>query len=695
MTWAPADIDESKIRVCVKITLSSLTESDKAYYWSDGEFTGDHVDGTMRVWEGRLRGEVRLKYPDQRLYEPRWTTPTCDFSIWVGDKDDGIWDYLEPSEAYRWTGAAVTVYLVDMTQRAGAGAAVYFEGYTVAGIEGQAARVNSTLKITATYEHADVLLPCSIFAVPTKSATGFVQPFREDTGYFDGAHTATDTTVALKGVGGPTGTLDDWGEGYVITAVETNGAVVVPGEAMFVEENLAGAAQTNGTVTVTRGYARTTKATHADGDEVWLQRNGLSTCVAPSGAFDMCLPYVFGEIGNNRGSVVETWPAGFTVDNQTGDMEFWVSRGVCKEASTSWEAQGGVVTEYSAALETYNDLDDTEDPSAPTPTTTTPNVVLAGTYVVPGIAPAWDPDADRAWVRIGGITNNGADTGDPHRYPSGIAQYLATNTDWACGLTSPWYGTVITGWNSGDWADEYTEDFFEHIWGICPEPRSTDAPRLVDALHALATLVGSDLFVRNDGTHLKFYPKRRNVESAADFTVRSYDLYREYPEQIQDGQRVYCNILTMDHAQDVLCEPIPADDLEPMAVPYSVVVEDEDEITLRGGHPTGEIRGSFTSQWWRFYLSGVWNQSDTDMKTLHLAYLEDAADLHLIHRSQGQPWMRSTLSHRFLGVWQGATIEYDLSPYTTTKGQVRDIEIKIDGGKVTVDVLSWHLAAWS
>lgn len=680
MAWDPTTIEESQIRVAIKVTLLSPTRASQVFYWSDGDFTGDHVDGTHRHWEGRLRGPTKIRYPDQQLFGSTWRPPSCEWSIWVGDHTDAIWAYLYDS-AYRWLGAEVTVYLVDMTQRAGAGATVQFEGILSSGVEGLGARVNSSLRFVATYKYAEIELPVNRLSAPTENASEFCQPRQQDTDTIAEDLDISETSVTLT-LGGT-----HW--------LKIGRIAVVDDEAMYITAYSA----VPPTITVIRGYARTTANTHTSGTSIAVYRNGILAGVAPSGGSDHVIPFIFGERDDDKGMYVRVYPYAFTGVGASDELEWWVSRGKCTRVATLYTQREDDIDDWPILAvpdQTYNDLD------APFATGhRTPNIILAGTYVTVSFATlgGWDSDADGAWVHTTGIDNG---SGAPLAYACGIANYLATNVNWACGLVSPWYGNSITGATTGDWKGEFTgATWYQHICGIVPPRESSERPLLVDVLQELCAFTASDLFTRSDGTSLRLHPKRRKVATTANYTVMAADLYSDWPEQTWDRTKWYANRLTLDWAQDFLSSPkkIAApddDDMAPVAIPYSVSVEDSAEITLMGGAPDGIREAHLTPRWFTAYPAAAYDQSDQDQEqNAHLAYLEDVAELHLLHRKQGQVWMRARLCHRYLGIWQGSTIVYSISPYTTTKGQVREVEITIDGGKVYVDVLSWHLETWA
>lgn len=671
MTFAPAN--EANIRIAVLLKLETVNPLTAARWilMSDGEFVGDWVDGTERAWEGRIVGTSTLHFPRQKLRSAKWSPPTCSFSIKLGDRDDDFWDYLDPT-VYTWDGSSATVYLVDADQGDAAGAEVFLFGIVKGGPRG--AKLNSTLRITLVDQH-NITLPCNQYSMPSETRTGFVAPAAQDGGgqVLDGAITAAATTITIAV------TTGEWIAGRV---------VVCEDEAMYI------VSKNGNDLVVTRGYAGTIAFSHANGLTVRCYRNGPHAGLVeqlPTGGYDTVLQYVFGQSGMNRGPCIPVWPMAFEDSGLTGNFEWWFTRGkvAIGQLDGLWDNIGGLITSHVIDGDwPWNDLDNPN--SGGTGAHRTPNILLAGSYIDIR-ATGYIPDA--AWIRSNGIDDGG---GNVLRYPCGIADYLATDTTWACGFTSPFYGNRITAWNAGDWADEYSGvDYWDDIQGVCPSPGSREAPGLMDSLHDLGRLVGSAWTTREG----LLYPHRLYIASGAstDLTVTpDYMDEGAVPEVMFDPDGDMCNVLDMSVSQDVLNDPDPAgaNEYDPEAIPFKVTVQDSAAIVLRGD----EVRGEMVTKyfWIRADLGWVYKEFSafTD-QTQHLKTMELAADDHLLVRSQEQIYMRAKLSHRALSsAHVGKIITYDYPPYTSTQGLIREVKITVGGGKVTPTITSMHLEEW-
>lgn len=675
MTFAPDN--EANIRFCVLLKLETVNPLTAARWilLSDGEFVGDWVDGTERAWEGRIVGSSSLKFPRQKLRAKKWTPPTCSFSVRLGDRDDAFWDYLDPA-VYTWEGSAATVYLVDSDQGGGAGAEVFLEAKVKSGPRG--AKINTTLKILLVDARASVVLPCNSFAMPTELRTGFIAPARQDGGgqVLDGAVDATQTTITIAI------TTGEWIAGRV---------VVVEDEAMYIVSKAANV------LTVVRGYADTTAATHADGLSIHVYRNGPHAPIQdsqPVGGYSSVLSFVFGRESSGKGPCIPIWPQTFEDQGVAELMEWWLSRGKVPGGGLGkvWDKIGAEVTDRGTPTGLiYNDLDAPND-TVGASLHRTPNILLAGSYIEQyGVS--LFPDA--AWARFDGLTDGAANI---HRYPSGIADYLATDATWACGLTSPFYGNRITAWNAGDWYDEYSGvGYWDDICGVCPEIGAHDAPDLMDALHDLGKLVGS-VWATREGL---LYPFRVYIASGAtaDFDVTPDNLYQDsVPEVIFDPDGDLCNVLEMSVGQDVLCDPTQGVNgyaAEP--IPFVVTAQDDAMIAARGE----EIRGKLETEYFWIRPDVAWvykrlagTQTEID-QTQHLKTMELAVTDHLLLRKQSAVHMKGKFDHRALShAHIGKIIEYDYPPYTELQGLIREVTIKIGGGKITVELTSMHLDTW-
>ncbi|MBT7101172.1 hypothetical protein HN937_27590, partial [Candidatus Poribacteria bacterium] len=212
-------------------------------------------------------------------------------------------------------------------------------------------------------------------------------------------------------------------------------------------------------------------------------------------------------------------------------------------------------------------------------------------------------------------------------------------------------------------------------------------PNLMDALQELADVVNSDMWVREG----LIYPKRRKVAATADATVDDSDfVINSNPMQLKDPQTIYCNVYRALYSADVLSRPTLADDMPPVQIPMGITLIDHDEVKANNSVST-EVDVSRT--WWRQHLTASWiQQQKTAQQNSHLADWTAGNEVQFDQRSQSQVWMESTLSHRFAWLEQGDTIAYDVDPYTSRLGQIRDIRISGGDGKpVTMKVRSWHI----
>jgi hypothetical protein len=630
-------------------------------YMGSTEATTKVPDGTMRHWMGRLSGG-KAREADPQLYQSTWKHPTFTCAVTTADDSStSFWEtYLDPDIV--WRGRPATVYACDL----GSGQTqTEYAGTVTAGPD--KLRKGESFRFNVTAGYPDVKLPNPPFSVPSETFTGFIQPRYQDGGAItlNGAVNATDTTWTLNNIS------LRWIDRRV---------VVCEDEIVYITSN----DQVAKTIDVIRGYAKTTPASHADLTAVHVYRNGPLSPTMPSGVADTVLPYVFGNVtGTHRGIVLPLWAQGFNDVGVTGNLVMYTTRGINRTREFWYRESGGtIITALAiAANQNFNDHDDADT-----------NCLLdkynAGSYIarIDVIGLSWHPDTAKAWARMDGIANDELETGLPHRYPCGIAQYLATNSDWACGLSSVFTTGLITAWNDGAWKQEYTEEYAERISGIIPAVGSTTSPKLVDALQELCWIVGSDLFYRAG----KLHPKRRTVESTADFTVESRDLQHEFPE-MENRSKDYANMVTFDHGQDILAKPdtspiAPVPDNEALAIPYSVIARDDDEVTA---NDDVEVTQKLESKWWWFELSADWDQSSADDQISHLDNLRDSAEDHLAQLAQPQIHLRTKLTHRHWNCYQGMTIEYDVDGYTTRKGQVRARTKDYDAG--TIEIVSWHI----
>jgi hypothetical protein len=651
-------------------------ETTTTLYFGEAEVTTDQVDGTLRHWEGRVNG-WSTDHPDPPIGQSRWSHPVAELSVWLGpeagDHADDLWDYF--TDDHQWDGAACTVRLVDMSQAAGAGA----RDEIIGTIQGHPDRLQASafFRLHVEGNHFGKRLTCNRLGVPTKYDTGIVQPARQDPTTPDeilnGAVTAADTSWVLT---------------TFYAAFENVGRVVkCENELVYIG---AYDIPTKTLSSLIRGYAGTTAASHANGTEVHVFRNGPHPQALAGASFGSHLPFIFGQQASNRGIIIEPYAISNTDVGATGNVEFYFSRGEDASAHNQWSRIAGAYADDGNPV-TYNDFDSVFPDVAGTGYHYEPWLLLAGCYTADAsIQPAvsgWASNADGMWLRVSGVQDGAAHV---HRYACGVANYLAVNQRWGCALSSPFVAGVITAWDSGAWADEYSEAFYENIEGIIPAFGDTaDPPYLCDALQELCDLVSSDLFVRGG----LLYPKRRKVAATADFTVEPYHIAGAKPLRLRDPQSIYCNKFTLATDQTVYTEPDVANTSAPVPVPYTALLRSDDEITAFNK----VVSKSRSTRWFRLRMSEAYDPTPGGTDGVnHIEYLEGAAKEMMDHRAQAQVWYDAVLTESCAFLQQGDTIDFNIDGITTTSGQLRGIrktrpQSQTQLPPIEVRTLSWHI----
>jgi len=677
----------------------SDAETTATLYWSEGDVTTDQVDGTMRTWEGRIDG-WEIAHEDPPIGAGTYPPPHASLSVWVGanagDNADDLWDSL--TDDHVWDKGAVTVYLVDMSQASGNGARTELIGevrdfarrlrpndYTELNIEGLLYQVR---------------VPNKVVRPASKNGCDFVQPVVKGSVnyYLTGAVSASATTFAL----------------FSVTGLEIGMVCLVDssGELVRVENIVAS------TITVKRGYNGTTATGHSINDWVYPMLPGPNTVAQASPVANLCLPLVFARGSQDKGChEVTEYALGRSVSNYADSVsaiECWVGGGPSLSIVQAWRLRNDTTTidDITGVIATYNDWDNGATGVSGTKLVAggailagtndhhlAPHPIPSGTYFIHtpfynAASPvlAWVSGKNRFFVLLQGLTDDGTPPGNPHRYPSGIMQAFIVNPDWGLGLTLADYVVSgrITGWNSGDWQDEYSESWAEVIEGAVPEFGASESPFVLDVLHELADVISSDLFIR-DG---KLYPTRREVAGTADLTIEADHLGDgAWPTRVKDPQAIYCNRLTAQFGQELLTEAHDADDYIPVRIPYTMTFDDYTEQAAQG-----VVEKYLTRRWFRMWLSNTYPVHDSTAHSMdYLEHWDDSQKIQFDMRSQPQVWIESDLCETCAFFQQGDSIDYNITGITTRIGQVRGIRKQrgrsSDGIRppIGVHVRSWHI----
>ena len=694
------------VKVFVKVSPVDVTTGTATdLYFAYGNTPTNKVDGILRNWEGRLRGATRIGKLDQKIGSGTFVHPMATFSLWIGDEDDALWDEFGDDDD--WVGAACKVWTVDMeqdwTSSIDNGRRLQIDGTISRGPNRMG--INRALQFEVRGAFLDVALPNQVLASATESACAYIQPVILNGNAAGALHTtinATETTLIPADAAAGVGNITGYAVGQVVFICDA-GASTNP-EQMYVTAVNAGPT----TIEVIRGYNGTTSAAHTAGDPLYAMQPGPNPRINTVNRNGLVVPYVFaaGLVDRNPYFNVTAYQAGRQTRQYAANpfVEAMLSMGkgpTIPVGKTWYLLSGGNLTVGND--DAYNDEDSVFGTAlawgtqVPADVITNyhlqPHIELTGTYQdLNRNATAIEP-TDLYWTLVRGITVDGTTGGAVIRYPCGIMLYLLTDSSFALGYAAAdvIHGTRITDFDAGDWADEFdtggAEEWWSQIAATIPTQGTTEQVKLMDLLQELANLGQSDIWTR-DGL---LYPAKRAVAGTADWTIEKWD-YSEAPERVKDPQNIYCNRITAGFGQPLLCEPLAGvPGSVPVEVPYTVTVEDQDEIAAHG-----MIDKTTSTAWCYCNFADQWIQNiadDDDPQTAHLEWWEDAAQAQLDQRAQPQQWMEVKLPERFAAIEQGDTIEFDVAPHTTRKGQVRQVDLITDEtGRVDqVKVRSWHI----
>ena len=687
------------LRFFVAINVYNRTaDTTTTLYFSDGqEPHTEDIDGALRAWDGRV-GRWTITKPNQKWGTSRWAHPTATFELWFGDANDALWDNVGTSKD--WEGQGATVYLAAYNSSGLVGVRTQIIGKTTDAAGGQQTEAFGSITIAGNCP--DLPVAARDLTLSNEFFTGFVNPrVFNDYGVLINGASAQASTVTLS-VDNAQG---HWESGQVAMVADgKSGVGFGPQEAMYIsgKNGAFGSAVVN--LSVARAYAGTSASSHPSGQTVWLLDNGMSTNYAPTDSFDTVLPYVFGTTADQRGIVLPVWPSWVYPDSGGSFFAMYWTRGIAGNVAEAWrfiKTSGALTSNWTnfggANINEFDDVTSSISPGPPSATPSSfnniePHFLPAGSYCTVsngaggGVeATGWDRENDKVWIRTRGIKSPG---GSPYVSPPGIALYLAADTTWGNGLAAPFHNPTIQTWNTGDWVDEYTGvDYFDQIAGSVPEFRKANEtiPNLADALHELCDIVNSDLFVLNG----KWRPKRRKIANTADVTIGPEDLIPKLKLNQINGANEYANELRARYAQTVWTEPdlTAGDETPPEPIPWEMTIRNDAEITRRGGLVTSK---TITRKWWRFNMTADWSIGTTQNSRRHLRMWNRAHEVQLSQRAQPQVWIEAPLPARFAYVEQGDTAQYDVSPFTNRKGQVREVRITGGGGR-TASVLAKSL----
>lgn len=672
MTWENLDgtsTDPTSLIILVRVALPLVATGDTtALFWASGYLpAADYADDGIRQYDGRIVGRWSVSKLSPEVGQSQWNHPKAEFNVRVRGATDPLWDYL--GDDYEWDGATCQVWLIDRKQGVGVASKRQIKGTIWRGPEDL--ELNTTFQIQVNGNHFGVKVPATPLGNATETGAGFIQPPRLNATLTPliGNITASATSMVFSG----------------LPVEARSGLVGVLGtganrEAIYIGQTAVG----NVLESCVRGYAGTVATSHASGVALKLYRPSPHSRLIDTSRAKTYVPYVFGQRGNNRGIVVEATPMATTSTFVGGGQETWFTRGIASASKIFWDTDRASGVSYASAghlpFSSYNDLNAVY-PNVGRGSHLQPGIIKVGSYVARRAILPWSQNNDKVWVHCQGINSGGTAI----RWPAGILAYLLEQPDWALGLTSTYDGTRISGLSAGGWGDEYAgEPYWSNVTGITPAPTDTELPNVMDTLQELADVTNGDIFTRGG----VLYPKRRRASAAADVTITLTDMAEGHrPQQLRDVQDLYCNRLTAEHEQTIWSEPDFTNMLPPIPVPWSVVLDNEAEKRLRG-----TIEVTRTTRWWRFHMPDPWEQNATTQQEDFIRYWKKANIEHFEHRSQRQVWMRSVLPARFAALEQGMIALYDITPYTTTKGQIREVVIEGGGGSpVTVEVLSWHI----
>jgi hypothetical protein len=688
------------------------TDSTTTLYVSDGQFSTDAVDGTWREWDGRVSGQWTISKPDQKIGTSQWAHPTATFKLWIGDAADDYLTYI--GEDYEWVGQQATVYLTAWADGELLGTQTQIhKGKVRKGPE--SVEFGKAHDIVVTDRHYGEALPVVKIGLPGITSSGFVGAacLTTSAAQTRSAVAAADTQINLYAGGGT-----NIRSGHVLLAADSaGGAGPTDGEQMY----LSGVSQGGpvDVIWVRRGYNGTSALSLASGAYIYGFKPGADNWGAGNVTGKRHMPYVFNVGTANRGLLdMSMWTIGRTRDDYynggVGGLpclaEIYVGAGTGYHVRQRWYRASGVVINSATTQTVYDDVNSQYGAIlsyGDTPPTVAgginsghmrPHVMPAGSYYtgIPfanGTAPPLfngyhqTPNDTQHWALVAGLTDTGVDTGTPIRYPAGIVKYLLTDSTWALGytLSDVVYGNSITNWTTGDWVDEFTEAWGSNVEGAVPSRYSDELPEICDVLQELADVVNSDMFIKGG----KLYPKRRTVAATADVTLDQTDFVESSQiRQLRDPHNAHCNKMIVGHEQPILAHPTTSDDLPSQNIPWTLDLRDYAELKRNGNV---QRRLTLVRKWWRQRLSDSWIAQSSSQNPTHQFYWRDAHQEQLDQRAQPQIYVEAKLAPRLAYLEQGDTIAYDVDPFTSRLGQVRDIKITGGAAGASVTVRSWHI----
>ena len=669
------------------------TAATTTFYWSEGDTHTDQVDGTVRDWEGRLDG-WRQEDHDQTIGSSRYAHPSASINVYLGNVDgdeaDDLWDYLD--DDHQWEGQSFKLYAVDMSQAGGAGAEIIFHGKIGARPGNLSEGEHFVLKGVG--RHQDERVPNGKMSMPSKYRAGFVQPviWSGPNAVLTAAVNATQTTFTVTS----TATIF---QGQLALICDL-GASTNP-EYLYIDS------VTDAThFEANRGFGGSTAAAHSIGDFVYGMNPGPSQLSRGNTDSENVLPIVGGTGSADRGAHDVS---GYIVGRgrrvaAACNVEAWASSGKGPRVQEEWNNNGGTIQVLTPGANTLNDWDDVNGTPlawggaivAATNYHLQPHPWPAGTYWYTGVPLADYAAADvNIWARIRGITRDDTETGVRCQNATDWIKYLMENSYAGLGytLSDVVDSTQISGWGAGAFDAEYTESWFDELAWTAPRFGATESPYALDVLQEACDCSNADLFVRGG----KLWPKRRTVEATADLTVKDYHLVGSRPVKLDDPQGMYCNVLVTKASVQLWCEPDAVNDIEPVRIPMTSILGDDDEIARYGD----VIEANLSRSWHYFNLFTDWVQgtepSAVSLQTEHMQTWNVAHKEQLDMRAQPQTYIRATLQENCTWIQQGHTIAYDVPGITTRKGQVRGVarsRSAANGGPrppIKTEVLSWHI----
>jgi hypothetical protein len=670
------------------------SDTTTTLYLSEGDTHTDQVDGTVRDWDGRIDGWKQTD-SDQKIGTSRWAHPNASITVYlgnqVGDAADDLWDYL--TDDHVWYRQSFTLYLVDMSQAWTStsvnGSRIIHRGKISARPSNLREGAHFSLRSEGNLWRERI--PLRKTSIASKWRCGFVQPvlWTGLNSQLTANVNATQTTFTVSGTG-------DMYAGQVCMVCDAGTGN--NDELLFVE-SVVGL-----TFEAVRGYQGSTASAHSIDDWCYNMAPGPAQGSPTDGASEQVIPIVQGRGLADRGiHDLTSYLLSRQYRTVAGAIEAWASSAKGPVVMETWDNEGGVISSLTPGnAGTFNDWDDVGGFALPwgdpilsgTSYHLDPHPIPTGTYFYSGVGPsAYKAGTINVWARISGITRDDSEGGTLVQSPAGTVKFLIENAYAGLGLTlaDEVDDDRIDGWNSGDWADEYSENYWTEVACVLPAFGASDAPYTMDAIQEACDLVNSDCFVSGG----KLYPKRRTVAATADLTVEDYHLAGNRPTRLDDPQDTYCNVLTPKWSQPLWSEPSGNDD--PVSIPMESIIGDDDEIAL-----VGEVfEKKLSRAWFYMNLQQDWIQQTTPAASLQTQHLNTWNVVHqeqLAMRAQPQIYIRATVQENCTWLQQGHTVDFNVPGITTAKGQVRQVErSRPSSGNgprrpIRTEIESWHIS---